>query len=147
MRVSNISSIVFASVVATLSLASAENKLRGTDSAVESRELMGNPSSDYCLKKGGTEENKYDEDGSQWTVCTFPDGSACEEWSFFNEECKKGQQLAFPTYCRKNGVSLKAHRIDTTGVEGAVQGFYYTCQLENGNICYESDYYKDGYCL
>ena len=46
---------------------------------------MPNPAAVYCLDQGGTLETKSDADGES-TFCIFPDGIACEEWSFFRGE-------------------------------------------------------------
>lgn len=48
---------------------------------------IANPASTYCVEKGGTSEIRTAEDGSQFGVCTFSDGSECEEWAFFRGEC------------------------------------------------------------
>lgn len=48
---------------------------------------IANPASAYCAEQGGTSEIRTAEDGSQFGVCVFPDGSECEEWAFFRREC------------------------------------------------------------
>jgi putative hemolysin len=48
---------------------------------------IANPASAYCVEQGGTSEIRTAEDGSQFGVCVFPDGSECEEWAFFRGEC------------------------------------------------------------
>lgn len=48
---------------------------------------IANPASTYCVEKGGTSEIRTAEDGSQFGVCIFPDGSECDEWAFFKGEC------------------------------------------------------------
>jgi putative hemolysin len=48
---------------------------------------IANPASTYCVDQGGASEIRTAEDGSQYGVCTFPDGSECEEWAFFRGEC------------------------------------------------------------
>ncbi|HSL47282.1 MAG TPA: DUF333 domain-containing protein [Anaerolineales bacterium] len=48
---------------------------------------IANPASAYCAEQGGASEIRTEEDGSQSAVCTFPDGSECEEWAFFGGEC------------------------------------------------------------
>lgn len=48
---------------------------------------IANPASTYCVEQGGTSEIRTAEDGSQYGVCSFPDGRECEEWAFFREEC------------------------------------------------------------
>jgi len=48
---------------------------------------IANPASTYCVEQGGSSEIRTAEDGSQSGVCVFPDGSECDEWAFFREEC------------------------------------------------------------
>jgi hypothetical protein len=48
---------------------------------------IANPASTYCVEHSGTSEIRTAEDGSQYGVCSFPDGSECEEWAFFRGEC------------------------------------------------------------
>jgi hypothetical protein len=50
---------------------------------------MANPASVNCGKIGGTTEIKTAADGGQYGMCTFPNGTSCEEWALFrNEGCK-----------------------------------------------------------
>jgi len=48
---------------------------------------LPNPASAYCEEHDGTLEIRSASDGSQYGVCIFPDGSACDEWDFFRGEC------------------------------------------------------------
>jgi putative hemolysin len=50
---------------------------------------MANPASVNCGKIGGTTEIKKNPDGSEYGMCTFQNGTSCEEWALFrNEGCK-----------------------------------------------------------
>ena len=50
---------------------------------------MANPASVNCGKVGATSEIMNNPDGSQYGMCTFPNGTSCEEWALFNNEgCK-----------------------------------------------------------
>jgi hypothetical protein len=50
---------------------------------------MANPASVNCGKIGGTTEIKKSADGSEYGMCTFQNGTSCEEWALFrNEGCK-----------------------------------------------------------
>ena len=51
---------------------------------------MANPASVYCVEQGFKSEIRTAADGSQSGVCIFPDGSECEEWAFFRNECGAG---------------------------------------------------------
>jgi putative hemolysin len=53
---------------------------------------MPNPASVYCEENGGTVKIITAEDGSQSGVCVFPDGSECDEWSYFRGECEPGSE-------------------------------------------------------
>ena len=53
---------------------------------------IANPASTNCIEKGGELEIKDSESG-QYGVCKFNDGSSCEEWAFFRNECKKGEKF------------------------------------------------------
>jgi putative hemolysin len=48
---------------------------------------IANPASVNCEAKGGKLDIRTATDGSQSGVCTFPDGSECEEWAFLRGEC------------------------------------------------------------
>lgn len=52
---------------------------------------VANPASANCVSQGGKVEMQKDENGSQFGVCIFDDGSRCEEWSLFKKNCAKGQ--------------------------------------------------------
>ena len=50
---------------------------------------MANPASVNCGKMGGTTDIKTAADGSQYGMCTFTNGTTCEEWALFRGEgCK-----------------------------------------------------------
>lgn len=48
---------------------------------------MPNPASVYCEQNGNKLEIVTAADGSQNGRCVFPDGSACDEWSYYRGEC------------------------------------------------------------
>lgn len=50
---------------------------------------MANPASVHCVDAGGKLEIRTGSSGGQYGVCHMPDGSSCEEWSFFRTgQCK-----------------------------------------------------------
>ena len=58
-----------------------------TNTPVENTEenvWIANPASVYCEEKGWTLNLE------EW-LCMFDDGSYCEEWSYFREECQPGE--------------------------------------------------------
>ena len=52
---------------------------------------MPNPASVSCGQAGGTVEIKKDTSGDEYGMCTFRNGTSCEEWALFRGEgCKPG---------------------------------------------------------
>lgn len=52
---------------------------------------IANPASVNCGAINGTTEIKTADDGSQYGMCTFANGTTCEEWALFRGEgCKAG---------------------------------------------------------
>jgi putative hemolysin len=52
---------------------------------------MANPASVHCDTIGGTTEIRKNPDGSEYGMCTFSNGTSCEEWALFRGEgCKAG---------------------------------------------------------
>ena len=61
---------------------------------------MPNPASAFCEEKGNRLEIRTAADGSQAGYCIFPDGSECDEWTYFRGECgptMQGGTSASPT--------------------------------------------------
>ncbi len=56
---------------------------------------LANPASVSCIDNGGTLAIKNNADGSQYGMCTFQNGTSCEEWALFrNEGCKPAGEPA-----------------------------------------------------
>jgi putative hemolysin len=55
---------------------------------------MPNPAAVYCEEQGYTVEIRTDENGGQYGVCIFPEGSECDEWTYYRGECSPGDSLA-----------------------------------------------------
>jgi putative hemolysin len=51
---------------------------------------LPNPASTFCEGQGGRLEIRTDSTGAQTGVCVFADGSECDEWAFFRNECRPG---------------------------------------------------------
>jgi len=49
-----------------------------------------NPASKNCLDKGGKLEMREETAGTLG-ICKFTDGTECEEWKFYRNECRKSQ--------------------------------------------------------
>ncbi|MDD3976051.1 MAG: DUF333 domain-containing protein [Candidatus ainarchaeum sp.] len=78
---------------------------------------IANPASVNCDNLGGTLDFRTFENGT-YGVCVFEDGSECEEWKLFNNECQKGEfinlnnldpnrfcTLEYVPVCAVNGVT------------------------------------------
>jgi putative hemolysin len=53
--------------------------------------MQSNPASDFCEQSGGMPVLVDNPDGSEYGVCTFPNGTSCEEWALFRGEgCQSG---------------------------------------------------------
>lgn len=48
---------------------------------------LPNPAAVYCEEQGGTIEMRTTADGGQHGVCLLPDGSECDEWALYRDEC------------------------------------------------------------
>lgn len=48
--------------------------------------MQPNPASDFCERSGGMPVLMDNPDGSEYGVCTFPNGTSCEEWALFRGE-------------------------------------------------------------
>jgi putative hemolysin len=51
---------------------------------------LPNPASAHCEEQGYSLEIRTDEQGGQYGVCIFPDGSHCDEWAYYRGECEPG---------------------------------------------------------
>ena len=55
---------------------------------------MPNPASVACVQGGGSVEIKKDASGNEYGMCTFQNGTSCEEWALFrNEGCQPGMTV------------------------------------------------------
>ncbi len=89
---------------------------------------MPNPASVYCGQVGGTLEIKTDATGGQYGMCTFANGTSCEEWALYRGEgCNAGT---------KQMVTFTEADDKTTG--DVAQGTKFAVQLkENPTTGYE----------
>ena len=55
---------------------------------------LANPASVHCEEQGGRVEIRTGDHGGQLGYCIFPDGSECEEWTFFRGECTPGGEAS-----------------------------------------------------
>ena len=90
-----------------------------------------NPAAVFCEKNGG----KLD---LTTGMCTFTNGTKCEEWAFFRGECGNSQSL-----CEKDGGKL-VNRIENTSA--GWQASYAVCVFDDESECL-NDKYLDKTCL
>lgn len=87
MKPKNILSLLF---IAALMLTACRSQ---TDADNQGNQVgMANPASVYCEEQGGQLEMRENAQGT-YGVCIFPDGSKCEEWAYFREECSPGSEM------------------------------------------------------
>ncbi len=59
---------------------------------------LANQASVNCVALNGTLDIKKNTDGGEYGMCTFANGTSCEEWALFrNEGCKAGVTAAVTT--------------------------------------------------
>jgi putative hemolysin/predicted secreted protein len=91
---------------------------------------MANPASVACGAAGGKLEIKKDASGGEYGMCTFTNGTSCEEWALFRGEgCKAGVAAAATTTAEgKKMVTLT--ETDKGKTEDIAQGTRFAIQLE-----------------
>ena len=115
---------------------------------------MANPASVACGQSGGTVGIKKDASGNEYGMCTFKNGTSCEEWALYRGEgCKPGV-TATPAAEAKNTVTFtEADNGKTESVtqnsqfsvvlaENPSTGFMWNATLSPG-LELLSDYHKD----
>jgi putative hemolysin len=91
MRTKNISILLFVAVVFLVGCVVAPTPAQPT-----AESGLANPASVYCEEQGGQLEIRTGDDGGQYGVCIFSDGSECEEWAYYRGECQPGDSLGTP---------------------------------------------------
>ena len=113
---------------------------------------LANPASVACGEAGGKTEIRKDATGGEYGMCTFTNGTSCEEWALYrNEGCKAGVSaevttaapagLANPASvaCGEAGGKTEIRK-DATG------GEYGMCTFTNGTTCEEWALYRNEGC-
>ena len=106
---------------------------------------LPNPATDFCVQSGGMPEIIENPDGSEYGMCTFQNGTSCEEWSLFRGEgCKPGNVtgLANPAsvYCGQQGGRTEIKK----NPDGSEYGM---CTFPNGTSCEEWALFQGKGCL
>ena len=126
-----------------------------TPAATQTTTGMPNPASVYCGQGGGTLEIKKDASGNEYGMCTFRNGTSCEEWALFRGEgCKPGL-ITTPTAEGKkmftftevdNGKSgdiTQNTRFAIVLAENPTTGFMWNATRSPGLELQSSDYHQD----
>ncbi|MDD5142245.1 DUF333 domain-containing protein [Methanoregula sp.] len=108
---------------------------------------MANPASVNCGTLGGKTEIKTASDGGQYGMCTFTNGTTCEEWALFRGEgCIADAPVANPPSAGKPEMAGMANpasvNCDTLGDKIDIRtapdgGQYGMCSFPNGTNCEE----------
>jgi len=107
-----------------------------------------NPDGAYCEENGGDTEYRNEEDGVEYALCVFHDGTgtACDSGAFRRGECDKDSTLIISLYCKENGGNLTNVGVDWGATVGEPPATYQVCTLQDGTECAEHSYYDDGGC-
>ena len=93
-----------------------------------------NPAYEYCVAASGTVVTSDGGTGS--SLCTFPDGTACELFAFFRASCGKQH-----SYCAQHGGTVESIEEDA----GTFTAVVAKCHL-GGVTCAEADFAKTHTC-
>ena len=116
---------------------------------------MPNPASVSCGQAGGTVEIKKDNSGNEYGMCTFKNGTSCEEWALFrNEGCKPGLTVTPTVEGKKMFTFTEADNGKTGDItrntrfavvlpENPTTGFMWNATLSPGLVLQSSDYLQN----
>jgi putative hemolysin/predicted secreted protein len=92
---------------------------------------MANPASVACVNAGGKLEIKKDASGGEYGMCTFVNGTSCEEWGLFRGEgCKSGVTAATTTAVTDGKKMVTLTEADNGKTENIAQGTRFAVQLK-----------------
>jgi predicted secreted protein/putative hemolysin len=118
---------------------------------------IANPASVSCGQAGGTTEIKKDASGGEYGMCTFANGTSCEEWALFRGEgCRAGVTAVKTTAAEgKEMVTLtdtangktediaQNTRFAIQLKENPTTGFAWNATVSSGLEIQSSDYQQD----
>ena len=115
---------------------------------------MANPASVNCGKIGGTTEIKTATDGGQYGMCTFANGTTCEEWALFrNEGCNAGVTAAVTTKASESTGLANPASVNCVALNGTIDirknadgGEFGMCTFANGTSCEEWALFRNEGC-
>ena len=116
-----------------------------TQAPEEQNSEIANPASVYCEENGGTLSIENDEEWNQAGLCMFDDGSYCEEWAYYRNECHQGDimynsvEIWMPNpaavYCTEQGWESVIN-------EDEEWNQYWVCRLADWSEVDEWEYYR-----
>ena len=116
---------------------------------------MANPASVACVQNGGTVDIKKDASGNEYGMCTFKNGTSCEEWALFRHEgCQPGITVTptaegkkMVTFTEadngKSGDIAQNTRFAVVLAENPTTGFTWNATLSPGLELQSSDYHQN----
>jgi len=125
-----------------------------TPTATQTSVGMANPASVSCGQASGTVEIKKDASNNEYGMCTFKNGTTCEEWALYRGEgCKPGITATPTAEAKKMVTFTEADNGKTVNVtqntrfavvlaENPSTGFMWNATLSPG-LEIQSDNYKD----
>ena len=99
-----------------------------------------NPAAVYCKNLNYTYEIRTNPDGSQYGVCILPDGTECDEWSYYRGICPrdiKNESVSNPA-----AVFCLAMNHTYTMRENPEGGLDRVCVFSDGRECDVQAYYE-----
>lgn len=118
---------------------------------------MTNPASTACVQSGGSVDIKKDATGAEYGMCTFANGTSCEEWALFRGEgCKSGVTAVTTTAAEgkkmvtfteadngKTSDTTQGTRFAVTLKENPTTGFAWNATVSPGLVIESSIYTVD----
>ncbi|MFA5222530.1 MAG: DUF333 domain-containing protein [Methanoregula sp.] len=103
---------------------------------------LANPASVNCGNVGGKVEIEKDSQGNEYGMCTFTNGTTCEEWALFrNEGCKPFTPVTTTAAVigMANPASVNCGKVGATSeIMNNPDGSQYgMCNFPNGTSCEE----------
>jgi putative hemolysin len=78
---------------------------------------LANPASTYCVNHGGALKMKTGPAG-QYGICTFSNGSQCDEWQYFKGECSPTQTSLTSTNSTSMQSAMSSNSTNSTSMHG-----------------------------
>lgn len=116
---------------------------------------IANPASENCVKAGGMTEIKKDATGGEYGMCTFANGTSCEEWALYRGEGCKAGVATTETTVSKRMVTLTENdngrtediaqdtRFAIVLKENPTTGYEWNATVSSGLEIQSSDYEQD----